>query len=92
MNVQGEGRSGRSNNGKTASPDDGRQGGEDREHRRLCPLREGLNDDRRLAATGAGQPAEFPPDAGSVEADRAASRIAALLSRSATILSFPKVG
>ena len=92
--IRGEGRSGRSNIGN-AGPrlrEVGRQGSDDREHQRLSPSRQGLNNDpaRHLAATGAGQVYdEIPEDAFSPEADEAAARIAALLAIPATILRFP---
>lgn len=92
--IRGEGRSGRSNIGN-AGPrlrEVGRQGSDDREHQRLSPSRQGLNNDpdRRLVATGVGQFCDgIPEDAFSPEADEAAARVAALLATPATILSVP---
>jgi len=97
MTRRGEGRSGRSSigNARPRLLDVGRQGSDDREHQRLNPSRQGLNntDDRR-PAMGAGRTGdEVPIDAYSEAAIEAAERIAALLAPPATILQFSrKVG
>jgi hypothetical protein len=83
--IHGEGRSGRPENGNAASPSDGRQGGDDREHQRFGPLRQGLLNeiDRRMAATGAGQ-SDLPIDAYSADAHDAVHRIETILAGNAS--------